>query len=148
MYTNISEGPIEFEKNKNYIIVDGLIEEAERSKYMGHLLWDGSHHDNATLTLVSHRCFGSGDARRQHLQFDQMVLFCFSADKNAVHGLARQIAPGNVKSVIEVYNDATSDLYRPLIVDLTVATANQRPSLLQTSPLSDEYSYLLFNPLT
>ena len=33
-------------------LVDDLIEEAEKSRYMGHLLRGGSRHDNTTLILV------------------------------------------------------------------------------------------------
>ena len=121
-YTGIPEEPIEFDPtSKNCLIVDDLIEEAERSRYMGHLLRDGSHHDNCTLILVSHWCCGSGDARRQRLQMDYMVMYRFPADKKAVHGLGCQIAPGAVDRFMEVYHDATSEQYRPLIVDLSNA---------------------------
>lgn len=121
-YTNIPEEPIVFDPSKNNcLIVDDLIEEAEKSKYMGHLLRDGSHHDNCTLILVSHWCCGSADSRRQRLQMDYMCLFRFPADKKAVHGLGCQIAPGAVDRFMNVYNNATSEQYRPLIVDLSNA---------------------------
>ena len=84
---------------------------------MGHLLRDGSHHDNCTLILVSHWCCGSGDARRQRLRMDYMCLIRFPADKKAVHGLGCQIAPGATDCFTKVYNDATDKQYRPLIVD-------------------------------
>ena len=121
-YTTIPEEPIEFDPTKkNCLIVDDLIEEAEKSRYMGHLLRDGSHHDNTTLILVSHWCCGSGDARRQRLQMDYICMWRFPADKKAVHGLGCQIAPGAIDHFMEVYNDATSEQYRPLIVDLSDA---------------------------
>ena len=121
-YTGIPEEQIEFySTRKNCLIVDDLIEEAEKSRYIGHLLRDGSHHDNCTLILVSHWCCGSGDARRQRLQMDYMALFRFPADKRAVHGLGCQIAPGAVGRFMEVYDDATSEQFRPLIADLSSA---------------------------
>ena len=120
-YTNIPEEPIDFDKDKkNCLVVDDLIEEAEKSKYMGHLLRDGSHHDNLTVILISHWCCGSADGRRQRLQMDYMILFRFPADKKAVHGLACQISsPGKVNRFMDIYNDATSEKFRPLILDLS-----------------------------
>ena len=121
-YTNIPQEPIIFDSSKkNFLVVDDLIDEAEKSKYMGHLLRDGSHHDNCTLILVSHWCCGNGDGRRQRLQMDYMVLFRFPADKKAVHGLGCQIAPGKVERFMALYNDATSERFRPLIIDLSNA---------------------------
>ena len=114
-YNSISEEPIKFDSTKkNCLIVDDLIEEAEKSRYMG-------PHDNCTLIIVSHWCCGNGDARRQRLQMDYMVLFGFPADKKAVHGLGCQIAPGAVDRFMEVYRDATGEQYSPLIVDLSNA---------------------------
>ena len=46
-FSDIPDEPIEFDESKNNIvIVDDLIEEVEKSKYLGHLLRDGCHHDN------------------------------------------------------------------------------------------------------
>jgi hypothetical protein len=121
-FTTIPEEAIEFDPSKkNCLIVDDLIEEAEKSRYMGHLLRDGSHHDNTTLVLVSHWVCGGGDARRQRLQMDYMIFFRFPADKEAGHGIGCQIAPGKVDRFMEIYEDATSEQYRPLIVDLSNA---------------------------
>ena len=119
-FSNIPDEAIEFDKSiNNIVIVDDLIEEAERSKYMGHLLRDGCHHDNLTLILISHWCCNGSDSRRQRLQMDYMVLFDFPADKKAVHGIGTQICPGTVENFMEVYNDATGERYMPLIIDLT-----------------------------
>ena len=119
-FSNIPDEPIEFDKSKtNIVIVDDLIEEAEKSKYMGHLLRDGAHHDNLTLILISHWCCNGSDGRKQRLQMDYMVLFNFPADKRAVHGIGSQICPGFVENFMEIYNNATSVRYSPLIIDLT-----------------------------
>ena len=92
-FTGIPQEPHESESiKKNCLIVDDLVEEAQKSHYLGHLLRDGSHHDNCTLILVSHWCCGSSNARRQRQQMDYMCLFRFSADKKAVYGLDCQIA--------------------------------------------------------
>lgn len=119
-FSDIPDEPIEFDKSKkNIVLVDDLIEEAEKSKYMGHLLRDGAHHDNLTLILISHWCCNGSDSRRQRLQMDYMVLFDFPADKKAVHGIGTQICPGGIEKFMEVYNDATNIRYKPLIIDLT-----------------------------
>ena len=96
-YSSIPDEAIEFDKSKNNIvIVDDLIEEAEKSKYMGHLLRDGSHHDNLTLILISHWCCNGQNSRSQRLQMDYMILFNFPADKKAVHGIGTQICPDSI----------------------------------------------------
>ena len=118
-YTDIPEEPIKFDPSrKNVLIVDDLIAEADKSKIMGHLIRDGSHHDNITLYLVSHWVCGTGDARHQRLQMDYLCFFEFPADKKAVYAIAGQLTPGHVSRFMRLYEDATDEEFRPLIVDI------------------------------
>lgn len=113
----------EFEPGKGscLLILDDLMHET--NDVVTKLFTRLSHHTNTSVIFITQNIFGGGkETRTITLNAQYMVLFKNVRDKSQIAYLARQIYPTNWKHMVEAYEDATSQAYSYLFIDLKPTT--------------------------
>ena len=73
-----------------------------------------------------------------------MVIFRNPRDKSQINHLAKQMYPGNIKYMQQSYNDATSEPYGYLLIDLKPETSDE--IRLRTKIFPDETTTSVYIP--
>lgn len=112
---------------RTLVIIDDLMDEAANSVKVSSLFTKGSHHRNISVILVVQNMFVKGkEMRNISLNAQYIVLFKNPRDKTIAFHIARQMYPGKVSAFQQVFEDATSDAFSYLFIDLTPATPEER----------------------
>ena len=102
------------------IILDDLLNESDSSKDLTKMFTQTAHHLPCFVIFVSQNLFPKGkDARTRSLNTHYYVIFKNPRDKSQIEALARQMLPNNVKTMVEVFEDATRRPYGYLFIDFT-----------------------------
>ena len=102
------------------IVVDYLMQELGDNRQMANLFTKGSHHMNiSVIFIVQNLFFQAKQMRTISLNAQYYVLLKNPRDKLQVINFGKQICPGDTKYFKAVYDDATSEPYSNLIIDLT-----------------------------
>ena len=111
---------------KNLIIIDDLMSEIGNDKRLTALFTKGSHHRNLSVILILQNLFHqSKEMRTISLNSHYLVIFRNPRDKSQINHLAKQMYPGNIKYMQQSYNDATSEPYGYLLIDLKPETSDE-----------------------
>ena len=103
----------------NILVIDDLMTELGGNKNLANLFTKGSHHNNLSIFFIVQNLFHQGPQMRTiSLNSHYMILMKNPRDKSQISHLARQLYPENMKFLIEAYNDATSQRYGYLVVDM------------------------------
>jgi Poxvirus A32 protein len=114
-----------------WLVIDDLMYEATDSKVVSMLFTKGSHHKNVSIILIVQNFFyKSKEMRTISLNSQYLVLFKNPRDKSLITIIARQMYPGNVKKLQNIYEDATNKPFSYLFIDLRSDT-NEKLRLLQ-----------------
>lgn len=106
---------------RTLVILDDLM--CETDKTVTHLFTKGSHHrDLSVLHLVQNLFDKNKHTRTISLNAHYLVLFKNPRDASQITHLAKQMYPGHVKFLQEVFRDATSKAYGYLLIDLKQET--------------------------
>lgn len=102
-----------------WIIIDDLMFESTNSKVISELFTKGSHHRNLSVILLVQNFFTRGkESRNISLNSQYVVYFKNPRDQSMITNIGRQILPGKVKKLQDIYEDATRKPYSYLFFDL------------------------------
>ena len=113
-------------RTRNLVVLDDQMSEAGDSKELSQLFTKGSHHRNLSLIYIAQNMFDKGRSMRTvSLNAHYMIIFKSPRDKTQIGYLGRQMFPSNSKFLVEAFDDATSEPYGYLVVDLRPETPEQ-----------------------
>ena len=115
-------------EENNLVILDDLLEECEANIQIQTLFTVDSHHKNISTFFMTQNLFSRGKCFRTiSLNCDYFILFKSPRDPSQVHHFSRQVFPTRSKFFVEAFEDATSQPYGHLLLDMTqTACENQR----------------------
>ena len=126
---------------QNIIILDDLMDEVVANSQVQHLFTRGSHHKNLTIIYINQNMFAQGKcARTVNLNTHYLILLRNPRDKSQVGVLGKQIGLG--RTLIEAYQDCTSQPYGYLLVDLSPHTDANIQLKTNIMPEEDMVVYL------
>jgi hypothetical protein len=125
------EGPTLF-------IFDDLMAQCGKNTRMTDLFTKGSHHLNLSVIFITQNLFHKGKEMREiSLNAHYLFLFKNRRDMSQLTHLGRQLYPCDLKFFQQVYQDATSNPYSYLLVDLRPETPE--PFRLRTNILPTQH---------
>ena len=124
------------------IIIDDLMRESSSGGAIVNLFTKGSHHNNLSLIFITQNIFHQGKGQRDiSLNAQYIVIFRNLRDRAQICHLARQVYPENPRFLEEAYQDATSQAFGYLLLDLKQTTAENCRFRTCIFPV-DEYQYV------
>lgn len=109
----------------NLLILDDLMNKCDNDERILDLFTIESHHRNISVFLLTQNIFSKGKfSRTISLNTNYMIILNNPRDRSQIQYIARQMFPSNSKYLIESYEDATSERYGYLFIDLTQQTPN------------------------
>ena len=119
------------------VVLDDMMDECSRSPLLNALFTKYVHHYSMSVIFLVQNIFYS-KTKTARINTNYMVLFKSPADKLQIAALARQLYPTKSKDFLTAYEDAISEPYSYLLVDLTQATPNELR--LRSKVFPDEYT--------
>ena len=118
---------MELIQSGNFIlVVDDLMDSEETAVVMSDIFTKYSHHYNITCIFILQNLFPKfKQARTISLNAHYIVLMKNTRDKAQIRHLASQVFPGNVKYLVDTFEDATKDPFSYLLLDFKPETAEQ-----------------------
>ena len=128
-------------KQRVLLILDDLMHETDDR--VSQIFTRVSHHKNlSVLYLTQNLFYGSKQNRTISLNSHYVVLFKNARDATQISHLAGQMYPGKSKFMIEAYQDATSNPFSYLLVDLKPDTEDRLRLRSNIFPGETPYVYL------
>ena len=128
-------------KKRTLVIIDDLMTETDKS--VSNLFTKGSHHRNlSVLHLVQNVFDKNKHTRTISLNAHYLVIFKNPWDVSQVTHLAKQMYPGHVRYLQEVFADATSEAYGYLFIDLKQETPEHLCLRTKIMPNETQYVYM------
>lgn len=114
-------------RSRNMVVLDDQMENSNISRKGGSsfakFFTQGSHHRNLTVVYIVQNLFHQSKMMRTiSLNSQYVVLYKNPRDKQQIENLGRQMYPNNVKFLTTSFEDATSQPYGYLVVDLRPET--------------------------
>ena len=95
-------------------------------KELGELFTEGSHHLNLSVIYIVQNLFDKGSQHRKvSLNTQYFVIFKNPRDSGQIRAMASQMYAKNNKFLVDAYNDATSDKYGYIVVDMRQDTEDK-----------------------
>ena len=128
-------------KKPTLVVIDDLMTETDKS--VSNLFTKGSHHRNlSVLHLVQNVFDKNKHTRTISLNAHYLVIFKNPRDASQVTHLAKQMYPGHVRYLQEVFADATSEAYGYLFIDLKQETPEHLRLRTKIMPNETQYVYM------
>ena len=128
-------------KKRTLVIIDDLMTETDKS--VSNLFTKGSHHRNlSVLHLVQNVFDKNKHTRTISLNAHYLVMFKNPRDASQITHLAKQMYPGHVQFLQEVFRDATSEAYGYLFIDLKQETPEHLRLRTKIMPIETQYVYM------
>lgn len=109
-----------------WLVIDDLMHETVNSKIVSELFTKGSHHRNLSVIILVQNFFTRGiESRNISLNSHYIVLFKNPRDQSIASMIARQMFPRNIKKFQEIFQDATSEPFSYLFIDLKSDTPEE-----------------------
>ena len=106
---------------RNLVVIDDLATACSKDNRVSDLFTEGSHHRNLSVIVLNQNLYHSKNpTERRNCQY--LVLFKNPMDKQAVMTLARQMYPGKTGYFLKKFEDATTEPYTYLLIDLKADT--------------------------
>ena len=126
-------------KKRTLLVLDDLMSETDKS--VTDLFTKGSHHRNlSVLHLVQNVFDQNKHTRTISLNAHYLIIFKNPRDASQITHLAKQMYPGHVRFLQEVFADATSEPYGYLLIDLKQDTPEHLR--LRTNITSNEIQHI------
>jgi hypothetical protein len=120
-----------------FFVLDDLCSEAVNSDDVCRMFTRDSHHRALSVAMTYQNLYEQGKKSRSiALSTEYLVLFKNPRDNYQITVLGRQLFPGKVKSLLEVYKDATAKPRGYLLIDLTAESEEEYR--LRSRVLEDE----------
>ena len=104
------------------VVIDDLMEEVSKDKRMVALYTKYSHHYKISVVFLSQNLFfQTREMRTISLNAHYIIIMKNPRDKLQIAALGRQIFPTTLSYFLEAYNEAVSEPFSHLIIDLTPA---------------------------
>ena len=105
------------------IVLDDLMVEIEKSKFVSDLFTRISHHNNQSIFLLTQNLYHKGPIfRTLNINTHYLVIFNNPRDKKQVCTLAQQASPYSYDYFMSAYDQATDEPHGYLIVDCKQST--------------------------
>ncbi len=131
------------EEGNLILVVDDLMDSDTAAGLMSDIFTKYSHHRNITCIFILQNLFPKfKQARTISLNAHYIVLMKNNRDKAQVRNLASQTFPGNVKYLIDSYEDATGSPYSYLLLDFKPDTPDSVRVRAQIFPGETMCAYL------
>ena len=128
-------------KKRTLVIIDDLMTETNKS--VSNLFTKGSHHRNlSVLHLVQNVFDKNKHTRTISLNAHYLIIFKNPRDASQITHLAKQMYPGHVQFLQEVFGDATSEAYGYLFIDLKQETPEHLRLRTKIMPNETQYVYM------
>ena len=128
-------------KKRTLVVIDDLMTETDKS--VSNLFTKGSHHRNlSVLHLVQNVFDKNKHTRTISLNAHYLVIFKKPQDASQITHLAKQMYPGHVRFLQEVFGDATSEAYGYLFIDLKQETPEHLRLHTKIMPNETQYVYM------
>ena len=128
-------------KKRTLVIIDDLMTETDKS--VSNLFTKGSHHRNLSILHLVQNVFDKNKHTRTiSLNAHYLVIFKNPRDASQVTHLAKQMYPGHVRYLQEVFGDATSEAYGYLFIDLKQETPEHLRLRTKIMPNETQYVYM------
>jgi hypothetical protein len=138
----VTDDEIDETKN-NLIILDDLMRESGNNNDVLDMFTRGSHHKNFSVILITQNLFNKGaNTRTISLNAHYIVMFNNPRDRSQIRHLARQMYPQASGFLIEAFEDATSEPYSYLFIDLTQTTTESERIRTKIFPEEDGVIYV------
>jgi len=112
--------------SRNLVILDDQMSEAGDSKELSQLFTKGSHHRNLSVIYIVQNLFDKGRSMRTvSLNSHYLIIFKSPRDKTQIGHLGRQMFPANSKFLIDAFEDATTEPYGYLVLDMRPETPEE-----------------------
>ena len=109
-----------YEKIRNLVCLDDLMESVTTSSEMENLFVKGMHHRHLSVIFLNQNMHCQGKhSRTINLNTHVLVLMKNPRDLSQIQCLARQAFMGQSKFLLEAFKDATSEPYGYLILDFS-----------------------------
>ncbi len=123
------------------VILDDMQTQLAKSEDFFDLITNRVHHNNISVLVMIQNLFLKG-LRNSRLNLQGLIFMRSAGDKLAIQTIGRQLYPGQSNFFMKAYNDATSQPYSYLIVDLSQKTSeNMR---LRTRVLPAEWPVVCY----
>lgn len=110
-------------RENNLVIIDDLMNETGDCENLAKLFTKGAHHRNLTVVFIIQNLFHQAKCMRAvSLNSHYMVLFKNPRDCGQISTLALQMYPKNRKFLLDAFEDATTNRFGYLVLDLHPAT--------------------------
>jgi len=100
------------------IIFDDMMDKFKKDPSLVTLFTRGCHHWNISCIHIVQNLYFEG-LRTARINTNYLVLFKNPSDRLQISNLGRQIFPGKSKQFVAVFEDATSQAYTYLMLDMT-----------------------------
>lgn len=126
-------------KPNSICVLDDLLSESENSKDVTSMFTRLAHHLPCFIIFISQNIFPGGkESRTRSVNTHYYVIFRNPRDKLQFQTFARQIAPSQAKTLIDIFEDATRKAHGYLFLDFTQECADEqryRTDILKTRPI-------------
>ncbi len=128
--------------SQSVVVLDDLMHEVGKNDSMLNLFTRVAHHRQCFIIYVTQNLFHqSKNCRSMNLNVHYLVLFKNVRDRTIIHKLAMQMYPKNIKFLVDAFEEATSEPYTYLFMDLQANT----PSIIRIrSDLFNEMGQKVF----
>ena len=139
------EGITDEIKSYDVIVIDDLLNEMSNFRDFENIFIKKSHHLNASVFFLTQNIFyNSKSMRTISLNCHYIILLKNPRDQSQITHLAKQVCPGNLKFLVEAFNDATEMAYGYIRLDFKPDT----PQILRVqSRITPEGNNDLFIPV-
>lgn len=132
------------DKKPRLIIIDDMMRES--NDQVVDLFTKHSHHLGLSVIFITQNIFHKGKGMRDiSLNAHYIVVYKSPRDRGQFSTLARQICPRNTQLVNEAFEDATSEPYGYLLIDLTQTTPDHLRYRTKIFP-DDQPSNVFYTP--
>lgn len=130
-------------RHRILLIIDDMMHEINQN--VSQLFTKLSHHRNVSVVFITQNLFNqSKHNRTMSLNTHYIVLLKSPRDASQIATLARQMYPGRSKVLLESFEDATSEPYGYLLIDLKPETNNLHR--LHTNVFPDDERHYVYVP--
>ena len=104
--------------NFHVIVLDDLMEYIIKSVETQNLFTKYCHHYNISAIFLTQNIFAQGPCSRTiNINTHILIVFANKRDESQAFNLGKQLYPCSSKGFMEVYQDATSEVYGYLVID-------------------------------